>query len=198
MIHKCGIVLFLSLMATAGAFFLPSATPHGTRMSAGREQDSSTSLERRDLLQNSVGQVLGLSALMLGRANLMGTPQQAQAAVGEEAFQRVLRGQREWAKVGKTIADREGKLADAEWVNTQIFLRNSYMVGEDMRRVVRDSDGEKRDKGTAIAKEFQRLTLDMDKPAKGKDFQGFIEAQKKGAAYFEEFLALLSDVPDEL
>jgi len=40
-----------------------------------------------------------------------------------EAFQRVLRGQREWAKVGKTIADREGKLADAEWVNTQIFLR---------------------------------------------------------------------------
>lgn len=56
----------------------------------------------------------------------------------------------------------------------------------------------KQDKGTAIAKEFQRLTLDMDKPAKGKDFQGFIEAQKKGAAYFEEFLALLSDVPDEL
>lgn len=86
MIHKCGIVLFLSLMATAGAFFLPSATPHGTRMSAGREQDSSTSLERRDLLQNSVGQVLGLSALMLGRANLMGTPQQAQAAVGEGTF----------------------------------------------------------------------------------------------------------------
>lgn len=40
-----------------------------------------------------------------------------------EAFQRVLRGQREWGKVGKTIADREGKLADAEWVNTQIFLR---------------------------------------------------------------------------
>lgn len=56
----------------------------------------------------------------------------------------------------------------------------------------------KQDKGTAIAKEFQRLTLDMDKPAKSKDFQGFIEAQKKGAAYFEEFLALLSDVPDEL
>jgi len=40
-----------------------------------------------------------------------------------EAFQRVLRGQKEWGKVGKTIADREGKLADAEWVNTQIFLR---------------------------------------------------------------------------
>jgi len=40
-----------------------------------------------------------------------------------EAFQRVIRGQREWNKVGKTIADREGKLADEEWVNTQIFLR---------------------------------------------------------------------------
>jgi hypothetical protein len=38
----------------------------------------------------------------------------------------------------------------------------------------------------------------MDKPAKSKDFQGFIEAQKKGAAYFNDFFALLSDVPDEL
>ena len=56
----------------------------------------------------------------------------------------------------------------------------------------------KQEKGTAIAKEFQRLTLDMDKPAKSKDFQGFIEAQKKGAAYFQDFFALLSDVPDEL
>ena len=56
----------------------------------------------------------------------------------------------------------------------------------------------KQEKGTAIAKEFQRLTLGMDKPAKSKDFQGFIEAQKKGAAYFQDFFALLSDVPDEL
>lgn len=142
------------------------------------------------------------------------------------------------------------------------------MVGEDMRRIVRDADGEKRvrsersvgrsdceinvysvlkkraniilfsfffilllstflylatreqvshlspisssppsfpqphttqqDKGTAIAKEFQRLTLDMDKPAKSKDFQGFIDAQKKGEAYFNDFFGLLSDVPDEL
>jgi hypothetical protein len=56
----------------------------------------------------------------------------------------------------------------------------------------------KQDKGTAIAKEVQRLTLDMDKPAKSKDFQGFIDAQKTGEAYFNDFFALLSDVPDEL
>lgn len=61
-----------------------------------------------------------------------------------EAFQRVLRGQKDWGKVGKTIADREGQLGDDEWVNTQIFLRNSYMVGEDMRRVVRDAEPDKR------------------------------------------------------
>lgn len=87
MIHKCGIVLILSLVATAGAFVLPSATPLGSRtsiqMRAGREQDSSTSMERRDLLQNSVGKMLGLSALMLGGANLMGASQRVQAAVGE-------------------------------------------------------------------------------------------------------------------
>lgn len=56
----------------------------------------------------------------------------------------------------------------------------------------------KQEKGTAIAKDFQRLTLDMDKPTKSKDFQGFIEAQKKGASYFQDFIDLLSDVPDEL
>jgi hypothetical protein len=61
-----------------------------------------------------------------------------------EAFQRVLKGQREWGKVGQTIADRQGKLGEDEWVNTQIFLRNSYMVGEDMRRVVRDAEPDKR------------------------------------------------------
>lgn len=61
-----------------------------------------------------------------------------------EAFQRVLRGQREWGKVGQTIADRKGQLGEDEWVNTQIFLRNSYMLGEDMRRVVRDAEPEKR------------------------------------------------------
>ncbi len=61
-----------------------------------------------------------------------------------EAFQRVLKGQREWGKVGQAIAGRQGKVGDDEWVNTQIFLRSSYMVGEDMRRVVRDAEPEKR------------------------------------------------------
>lgn len=40
-----------------------------------------------------------------------------------EAFQRVLKSQREWNKIGETISKREGKLGDDEWVNTQIFLR---------------------------------------------------------------------------
>lgn len=40
-----------------------------------------------------------------------------------EAFSRILRTQKDFAKVAKTIADREGKLEDQEWVNTQIFLR---------------------------------------------------------------------------
>lgn len=69
-----------------------------------------------------------------------------------EAFQRVLRGQKEWGKVGQTIADRKGQLGEDEWVNTQIFLRNSYMVGEDMRRVVRDAEPDKRVRARAAAR----------------------------------------------
>jgi hypothetical protein len=53
-------------------------------------------------------------------------------------------------------------------------------------------------KGTEIAKEFQRLTLDMDKPAKGKDTQGFLAAHQKGVQAFKDFLDVLNDVPDEL
>lgn len=32
--------------------------------------------------------------------------------------------------MGKTIADREGKLADDEWKNTQIFLRYVFISGD--------------------------------------------------------------------
>ncbi len=53
-------------------------------------------------------------------------------------------------------------------------------------------------KGTEIAKEFQRLTLDMDKPAKEKDYEGFLAAHKKGVQAFQDFVGVLSDVPDEI
>lgn len=53
-------------------------------------------------------------------------------------------------------------------------------------------------KGTEIAKEFQRLTLDMDKPTKGKDYQGFLAQHQKGVQAFRDFLDVLNDVPDEL
>ncbi|EWM30266.1 hypothetical protein Naga_100003g49 [Nannochloropsis gaditana] len=201
--------LILATIVGAAAFVVPPLSlpsrDFKIRLSAGGNEDCGTSLERRSALHNSLCQAVTLSMFMFGGATWISAPSQAMAAVGEgglpavtEAFQRVIRGQREWNKVGKTIADREGKLADEEWVNTQIFLRNSYMVGEDMRRIVRDAEESKREKGTAIAKDFQRLTLDMDKPTKSKDFQGFIEAQKKGASYFQDFIDLLSDVPDEL
>lgn len=53
-------------------------------------------------------------------------------------------------------------------------------------------------KGIEIAKEFQRLTLDMDKPAKSKDLQGFLDAHSKGVQAFKDFFEVLNDVPDEL
>ena len=56
----------------------------------------------------------------------------------------------------------------------------------------------KQAKGIEIAKEFQRLTLDMDKPAKGKDFEGFMAAHGKGVQAFRDFFDVLNDVPDEL
>lgn len=40
-----------------------------------------------------------------------------------EAFNRILKTQRDYAKVAKTIKDREGKLEEQEWQNTQVFLR---------------------------------------------------------------------------
>jgi len=87
MMHKHGIVLLLALVAVTGAFVLPSATPQSSRsstqMRAGRERDSSRSVERRGLLQDSVRKMLGLSTLLLGGAKLMGAPQRAAAAVGE-------------------------------------------------------------------------------------------------------------------
>ena len=53
-------------------------------------------------------------------------------------------------------------------------------------------------KGNEIAKEFQRLTLDMDKPAKQKDWKSFLQAHAQGSQYYQSFIEILSDVPDEL
>lgn len=38
----------------------------------------------------------------------------------------------------------------------------------------------------------------MDKPAKGKDFEGFMAAHGKGVQAFRDFFDVLNDVPDEL
>lgn len=53
-------------------------------------------------------------------------------------------------------------------------------------------------KGIEIAKAFQRLTLDMDKPAKSKDYRGFLAEHEKGVQAFKDFFEVLNDVPDEL
>jgi hypothetical protein len=42
---------------------------------------------------------------------------------GALQFQKLIKVQKEWEKLGKTIADREGKLDEKEWANTQLYLR---------------------------------------------------------------------------
>jgi hypothetical protein len=40
-----------------------------------------------------------------------------------EAFNNVIKAQKDMGKLIKTVTDREGKLDDAEWTNSGIFVR---------------------------------------------------------------------------
>jgi len=53
-------------------------------------------------------------------------------------------------------------------------------------------------KGIEVARSFQQLMVDLDKPCNTQDYQGFLTLHAQAAAFYNQFFDLLSDVPDEL
>ena len=81
-----------------------------------------------------------------------------------------------------------------EWNNVGGFLRKIYAAGEDMKSIASGLDSEKKKKAMVLVDEVKKLS----KAADAKNGPEFLTYSKKLVSVFDEFLDLLSDVPDEL
>mmetsp|Transcript_76692 Transcript_76692/g.153906 ORF Transcript_76692/g.153906 Transcript_76692/m.153906 type:complete len:211 (+) Transcript_76692:81-713(+) len=123
---------------------------------------------------------------------------------GAKQFDNVLRAQRDWAKIGKRVRSSSSSsepLPDAEWVSISLFLRKLYAVGNDdmasMAKGIKDNESNKA-KALAVASSFKEAVKAADPAIQAKDSSAFLAAQQSTAKQMDEFLALFSDVPDEL
>lgn len=85
-----------------------------------------------------------------------------------------------------------------EWNNVGGFLRKIYAVGEDMKSIASGLDSEKKKKAMVLVDEVKKLSKAADGPTGSGNGPEFLTYSKKLVSVFDEFLDLLSDVPDEL
>jgi len=86
----------------------------------------------------------------------------------------------------------------AEWNNVGGFLRKVYAVSEDMKSIANGFDADKKSKGMTLAEELKTFSKAADAPTGSQNGPEFLAYSKKIVTIFDDFLDLLSDVPDEL
>jgi hypothetical protein len=85
-----------------------------------------------------------------------------------------------------------------EWNNVGGFLRKVYAVGDDMKSIAGGFDAEKKAKAAALVEDLKKYSKAADAPTGSQDGPQFLAYSKKIVGIFDDFLDLLSDVPDEL
>lgn len=86
----------------------------------------------------------------------------------------------------------------AEWENIGQFLRKVYGVGEDMKAIASGFDAEKKQKAAGLIDDLKKYSKAADAPTGSQNGPEFLSYAKKLSSILDEFLDLLSDVPDEL
>ena len=132
--------------------------------------------------------------------------QQASAAVGEGglpegalAFQKVIKYQKDWDKVGESVLKRGSEMEETEIQTIKIFLKQMANEYGDMELLSRGISGEK-DKADAIkiAKNLRLTFREMDNALSDKNIKKVSEGYPTTRDKISEFLKYLQDVPDEL
>lgn len=114
-------------------------------------------------------------------------------------FSRVIKVRAQLKSVAKRVAEQSSEIDKKEWDEIDNFLRTVYSAGNDMKEVAKGIyDPEKKTKAAADIKLLQNLVQAGQKPVSKQDAAGFGVVATKLDGCFEEFLDLLSDIPDEL
>ncbi len=85
-----------------------------------------------------------------------------------------------------------------EWNNVGQFLRKVYGVGDDMKAIAGSFDSEKKKKAAALIDDLKKFSKAADAPTGSQNGPEFLSYAKKITSILDEFLDLMSDVPDEL
>ena len=86
-----------------------------------------------------------------------------------------------------------------EWNNVGQFLRKVYSVSEDMKAISGGFyDSSKKKRASELIDEIKKFSKAADAPTGSQNGAEFLPYAKKIVSILDEFLDLLSDVPDEL
>eukprot|EP00929_Paragymnodinium_shiwhaense_P018641 TRINITY_DN12968_c0_g1_i1.p2 TRINITY_DN12968_c0_g1~~TRINITY_DN12968_c0_g1_i1.p2 ORF type:complete len:286 (+),score=83.95 TRINITY_DN12968_c0_g1_i1:68-859(+) len=143
---------------------------------------------------------------LLGAAGLAATnvaPATAKVGEGDELpagakqEDRIRIALSKWQELGEKTMKGEVK-EEADWQNTQGFLRRLYSLAPDMDYLADGLREDKKEKAKDIAVKFKKEVKLMDKPAKAQDVEKFMAMHKEVTDYMEAYLDLLNDIPAEL
>ena len=86
----------------------------------------------------------------------------------------------------------------AEWNNVGAFLRRVYGVSEDMKAIAGGFDSAKKQRASELIENLKKFSKAADAPTGTQNAAEFLAYAKKLTSILDEFLDLLSDVPDEI
>lgn len=100
--------------------------------------------------------------------------------------------------VSKRVSEGASEMDKTEWNNVGQFLRRVYAVGEDMKSMANGFDPEKKKKAATLVEDLRKYSKAADAPTGSANGPEFLAYAKKLTGILDEFLDLMSDVPDEL
>lgn len=137
---------------------------------------------------------------------LAGNPGISLAKVGEGglpdgplAFQKLLKYQKDWKELSTSVSKRQDSIDEKEILNIKAFLKglaNEYYDMDFLSKSI--TDNTKLEKAKVVAKDFRTTIRKCDDALTKNDISTVLANYDSSAKQLQEFLNLLSDVPEDL
>ena len=96
------------------------------------------------------------------------------------------------------MSESADQMDKTEWNNVGQFLRKVYSVGDDMKAIASGLDPEKKKAAATLIDDLKKYSKAADAPTGTQNGPEFLAYASKITTLLDNFLDLLSDVPDEL
>ncbi|CAB1121181.1 unnamed protein product [Ectocarpus sp. CCAP 1310/34] len=206
---NCGAISFVRKQhapaaraaAAAGVGPDPSSRSRATRMTTGALPSDGGGISRGEW----AGRMLGVA--ITGAVAVSQGPEFASAEVGvgegglpdgARQFSNLVKVQKDWAALGKSIESQGADVTADEWKNVALFLRKVYQLGGELEYLAGTFPPDKKKSALALVRSIQKEVQAADVPAREKDAAAFMKAQASVQKKFEDFMELFNDVPSEL